>query len=108
MRDDRSARLPKTKPNAPNRIDFPAPVSPVITENPSENLTDNFSIKAKFSMDKDTIMVVYYCLILTHFVELVGEILDNLSTNPSIETTGPPEKIDTISSAFASKKILVK
>ena len=54
--EDKSALFPNTNPKAPNKIDFPAPVSPVITENPSENRTDNFSIKAKFSMDKDTII----------------------------------------------------
>ena len=30
FKDDKSARLPIIKPNAPNKIDFPAPVSPVI------------------------------------------------------------------------------
>ena len=52
----KSARLPSTKPKAPRSIDFPAPVSPVITENPSEKVTDNFSINAKFSIDKDVII----------------------------------------------------
>jgi hypothetical protein len=47
-------------------------------------------------------------LILTHLEELVGETLDKLSTNPSKTIEGPDEKIDTISSALASKKDLVK
>ena len=31
--DVKSALFPKTKPKAPNNMDLPAPVSPVITEN---------------------------------------------------------------------------
>lgn len=31
-----SALFPKTNPKAPNKIDFPAPVSPVIIDNPEE------------------------------------------------------------------------
>ncbi len=34
--EDKSALFPKTKPKAPNRIDFPAPVSPVIMDKPEE------------------------------------------------------------------------
>ena len=56
LREVKSARFPKTNPKAPNKIDLPAPVSPVITEKPSLNFTDNFSINAKFSIDKDVII----------------------------------------------------
>ena len=35
-KEDKSALLPKTKPKAPNKIDFPAPVSPVIIDKPEE------------------------------------------------------------------------
>jgi hypothetical protein len=39
----RSALFPNTKPNAPKIMDFPAPVSPVMIENPFEKSIDNFS-----------------------------------------------------------------
>ena len=39
--EDKSALFPKTKPKAPRSIDFPAPVSPVIIDNPEEKLIDN-------------------------------------------------------------------
>jgi hypothetical protein len=41
FRDDKSALLPKIKPKAPKSIDFPAPVSPVIIDNPEEKSMDN-------------------------------------------------------------------
>jgi hypothetical protein len=34
--EDKSALFPKTRPKAPNKIDFPAPVSPVIIDKPEE------------------------------------------------------------------------
>ena len=42
----KSARFPKTNPIAPKIIDLPAPVSPVIIENPFEKSIANFSINA--------------------------------------------------------------
>ena len=45
---DKSARFPKTSDKPPNKIDFPAPVSPVIQVMPSENSTSKSSIMAKF------------------------------------------------------------
>ena len=33
---EESALFPKTKPSAPNKIDLPAPVSPVMIESPEE------------------------------------------------------------------------
>ena len=47
----KSALLPKTKAKAPNIIDFPAPVSPVIDVNPELNSTQISSIRAKFFME---------------------------------------------------------
>ena len=44
--EDESALLPKTKPSAPNKIDLPAPVSPVIIERPEEKSMCNSLIKA--------------------------------------------------------------
>ena len=44
--DVRSALFPKTKPIAPSIIDLPAPVSPVIIENPFEKSIESFSIRA--------------------------------------------------------------
>jgi hypothetical protein len=41
FKEDKSALLPKTKPKAPRSIDFPAPVSPVIIDNPEEKSIDN-------------------------------------------------------------------
>ena len=35
--EDKSALFPKTRPRAPNKIDLPAPVSPVIIDKPEEN-----------------------------------------------------------------------
>ena len=46
FKEVKSALFPKTSPNAPKIIDFPAPVSPVIVEKPFEKSIDNFSIKA--------------------------------------------------------------
>ena len=43
---DESALFPKTKPSAPNKIDFHAPVSPVIMERPEEKSMCNSLIKA--------------------------------------------------------------
>lgn len=43
---EESALFPKTKPSAPNRIDFPAPVSPVIIDNPDEKSMFNSLINA--------------------------------------------------------------
>ena len=40
------ALFPKTNPNAPSKIDFPAPVSPVITENRFEKSVSRDSINA--------------------------------------------------------------
>ncbi len=37
---DKSARFPKTNDNPPNKIDFPAPVSPVIIDKPLLKLTE--------------------------------------------------------------------
>ena len=41
--EDKSALFPSTNPKAPNKIDLPAPVSPVIIERPEEkeNLQEN-------------------------------------------------------------------
>ena len=44
---------PKTNPKAPSKIDFPAPVSPVIIENPSEKSIPNLSIKAKLLIESE-------------------------------------------------------
>ena len=44
--EDESALLPKTNPSAPNKIDLPAPVSPVIIERPEEKSMCNSLIKA--------------------------------------------------------------
>ena len=44
--EDKSALLPKTNPKAPKSIDFPAPVSPVIIDNPEEKSIDNLLINA--------------------------------------------------------------
>jgi hypothetical protein len=41
FKEDRSALFPKTRPKAPKSIDFPAPVSPVIIDNPEEKSIDN-------------------------------------------------------------------
>jgi hypothetical protein len=38
----------KTRPNAPNIIDLPAPVSPVIIENPFEKSMLNFLLTHSF------------------------------------------------------------
>jgi len=38
--EDKSALFPKTKPKAPKSMDFPAPVSPVIMDNPEEKSID--------------------------------------------------------------------
>jgi hypothetical protein len=54
--DDKSARLPRTNPKAPNNIDFPAPVSPVIMEKPEEKLMANLSINAKLFIESDVSM----------------------------------------------------
>ena len=59
FKDVKSALLPKTNPKAPSKMDLPAPVSPVIVENPLEKSMDNFSIKAKFSIESDGI--IYSC-----------------------------------------------
>ena len=50
---DRSALFPKINAKPPKRIDFPAPVSPVIIEKPSEKFTNKLSIRAKFFMESD-------------------------------------------------------
>ena len=34
--EDKSALFPKTRPRAPNKIELPAPVSPVIIDKPEE------------------------------------------------------------------------
>ena len=47
------ALFPKTNPKAPSKIDFPAPVSPVIIENPSEKSIPNLSIKAKLLIESE-------------------------------------------------------
>ena len=44
--DFTSARCPSSSPMAPRIIDFPAPVSPVITEKPVSKLISSFSINA--------------------------------------------------------------
>lgn len=41
-----SARCPNNNPIAPRMIDFPAPVSPVITEKPDVKLISSLSINA--------------------------------------------------------------
>lgn len=41
FREDKSALLPNTKPKAPNKMDFPAPVSPVIMDKPDEKPIDS-------------------------------------------------------------------
>ena len=41
---------PKPKPKAPNKMDFPAPVSPVRAIKPFSNSKSSFSIIAKFSI----------------------------------------------------------
>jgi hypothetical protein len=43
---EESALFPKTNPSAPNKIDLPAPVSPVIIERPEEKSMCNSLIKA--------------------------------------------------------------
>ena len=43
-----SALFPKTNDKPPNKIDLPAPVSPVIHDIPFEKETSNSSINAKF------------------------------------------------------------
>ena len=43
---EESALFPKTNPNAPNKIDFPAPVSPVIMDNPEEKSMYNSLMSA--------------------------------------------------------------
>ena len=53
FKEVKSARFPKTIPKAPNNIDFPAPVSPVIIEKPLEKSICNFSIKAKLLIESD-------------------------------------------------------
>ena len=47
---DKSALFPSTSAKPPNKIDFPAPVSPVILVIPLEKLTSKWSIKAKLAM----------------------------------------------------------
>ena len=44
---ERSALLPITRERAPNKIDLPAPVSPVIQVSPFEKETSKLSIRAK-------------------------------------------------------------
>ena len=39
--EDKSALFPKTNPKAPSKMDFPAPVSPVIIDKPDEKSIDN-------------------------------------------------------------------
>src|SRR6478736_3978538 len=120
LRDVRSALFPKTKPKAPRRIDFPAPVSPVIIENPSEKSIDNFSINAKFLIESEVSILnvlrfaiedkysLDYGLIEDHLLEFFGETLPRTSIKLATFTDGPPENIDWISSVFASNKVLIK
>jgi len=56
FKEVKSALFPNTNPNAPKRIDFPAPVSPVIIEKPFEKSIVSFSIKAKLLIESDCIM----------------------------------------------------
>ena len=46
--EDESALFPKTNPSAPNKIDFPAPVSPVITVIPRLKSIFNSSTTTRF------------------------------------------------------------
>ena len=41
FKDDKSALFPKTNPKAPKRMDFPAPVSPVMIDKPEEKSISN-------------------------------------------------------------------
>ena len=43
---DKSARLPNTNDSPPNKMDLPAPVSPVIQVNPLEKDTFSLSMSA--------------------------------------------------------------
>ena len=56
FKEEESALFPNANPKAPNNIDLPAPVSPVIIEKLSEKFIFNFSIKAKFSIEREVIM----------------------------------------------------
>ena len=47
---EKSARSPKIRFNAANKIDFPEPVSPVITVKPLLKFNSAVSINAKFWM----------------------------------------------------------
>jgi hypothetical protein len=46
--EDKSALLPKTSDRPPSKIDFPAPVSPVIQVMPEEKEASSSSMSAKF------------------------------------------------------------
>ena len=46
FKDYKSALLPKTNPKAPNKMDFPAPVSPVMIDKPDEKSIVNSLINA--------------------------------------------------------------
>jgi hypothetical protein len=50
----------KTNPNAPNIIDLPAPVSPVIIENPFEKSMLNFLLTHSFLSIKWLSLMMYF------------------------------------------------
>jgi hypothetical protein len=56
----KSALFPKTRPNAPNIIDLPAPVSPVIIENPFEKSMLNFLLTHSFLSIKWLSLMMYF------------------------------------------------
>ena len=55
--------MPKTNPKAPNKIDFPAPVSPVIIDNLSEKSIFSFSIKAKLFIESEASLFFYLFMV---------------------------------------------
>ena len=55
-----SARCPSSSPMAPRMMDFPAPVSPVITENPLCSSISSLSISAKFLINS-LFIIVFQC-----------------------------------------------
>ena len=57
-----SARCPNNNPMAPKMIDFPAPVSPVITENPGCNSILSSSISVKFLIYNCCSISVYFLI----------------------------------------------
>ena len=108
---DRSARFPRTRDRPPNRIDFPAPVSPVIHVIPSEKSTSKSSIIAKFFIfnlvSKSDFFkeqnIQNYALICFHLLPKNGAIFFKTSSVFLKSTFGPSWNKFTISSTLASK-----